>query len=196
MNDVSQLLHDLAEGRDERGEELFERVHAELRRLAAGTLRRSGSDPMLQTTALVNEAYLKLVGNAPVRWDGRAHFFQSAARAMRQVLIDYARQRHASKRGGERVRVELREDSLVHEYDLALLLAIDQALDGLKRVDDRCARIVDLRFFAGLSVEEVAQLLNLSPRTVKRDWEFARVWLERQLQQRPPISGLEESSGE
>jgi RNA polymerase sigma factor (TIGR02999 family) len=195
MDDLSLILQDLSDGKQERRAELFERVEAELRRLAAGTIRRSGQDPLLQTTALINEAYLKLVGNTPVRWDGKAHFFQSAARAMRQVLVDYARQRRAVKRGGQWIRVSLGPEILAEECDLVRLLVIDQALVELQQVNARCAEVVNLRFFAGLSVEEVAEMLRSSPRTVKRDWEFARVWLERQLELRAEPGGAGTGGG-
>ena len=165
-------------------EELFEQAHAELRRLAAGILRNSPSDPLLQPTALVNEAYLKLAGGQQVPWEGKAHFFHVAARAMRQVLVDYARTRKAAKREGNRRRVDLSESLVITQSDPDLLLVLDEALDRLREIDERCARIVDLRFFVGLTIEETADLLHTSLRTVKRDWEFARVWLERQLE--PP----------
>ena len=181
MSDVSLLLAGIGTGKGTESE-LYERVHAELRRLAATILRHSPSDPLLQPTVLVNEAYLKLVGGQPVPWEGKAHFFHVAARAMRQVLVDYARTRKAAKREGDRVRVDLSGSLSITNRDPDLLLAIDEALDRLREIDDRCAHIVDLRFFAGLTLEETADLLRTSLRTVKRDWEFARVWLEGQLE--------------
>ena len=155
-----------------------------MRRLAAGILRNSPSDPLLQPTALVNEAYLKLAGGQHVPWEGRVHFFHVAARAMRQVLVDYARARKAAKREGNWMRVDLSESFAISQTDPDLLLALDEALERLREIDERCAHIVDLWFFAGLTIEETAALLRTSVRTVKRDWEFARVWLEGQWE--PP----------
>jgi len=169
MSDVSLLLAGIGSGKGTESE-LYERVHAELRRLAASIMRNSPSEPLLQPTALVNEAYLKLVGGQPVPWQGKAHFFYVAARAMRQVLVDYARRRKAAKREGDRVRVDLSGSLALSNRDSDLLLAIDEALDRLREIDERCARIVDLRFFAGLTLEETADLLQTSLATVKRDW--------------------------
>lgn len=181
-NDVSSLLIRIGPGNSALEKELFERVNAELRRLAKGILHRSQSDPLLQPTALVNEAYLKLVGSRSIAWQGKAHFFHVAARAMRQVLVDYARTRLSDKREGNRIKVDLSESLAIPETDPDLLLAIDRALEGLREIDERCARIVDLRCFGGLTVEETADLLKVSLRTVKRDWDFARGWLEGQLE--------------
>ena len=181
-SDVSSLLIRIGPGNSALEKELFERVNAELRRLARKILHNSQSDPLLQPTALVNEAYLKLIGTRSVAWQGKAHFFQVAARAMRQVLVDYARTRTSEKREGNRIRVDLGESLAIPETDPDLLLAIDEALEGLWEIDERCARIVDLRCFGGLTVEETADLLQISLSTVKRDWDFARGWLEGQLE--------------
>jgi RNA polymerase sigma factor (TIGR02999 family) len=135
----------------------------------------------LQTTALVNEAFLRLLGGPPVVWESRTHFFAVASTAMRRILVDYARNRDADKRGGEWQRVDLEEPAVVGRDDLAQVIAIDQALTRLASFDPRQARIVELRFFVGLTEEEIAEQLQLSPRTVKRDWRVARAWLQAEL---------------
>ena len=176
------LLSRIGLGNSALEKKLFERVEGELRRLAKGMLNKSPSDPLLQPTALVNEAYLKLVGSRMVEWQGKAHFFHVAARAMRQVLVDYARSRMAAKRDGNWFRVDLSESLAMPQTDGDLILTIDSALESLREIDERCARIMDLRCFGGLTVEETADLLGVSLRTVKRDWEFGRAWLQEQLE--------------
>lgn len=157
-------------------------VYQELRRLAASYLRREKRGQTLQPTALVNEAYLRLLKDRPDRWQNRAHFCAIAAHSMRQILIERARARTAQKRGGERTRVTL-DETLVAGGDRAIdLVALDDALERLAAVDPEQARLVELRFFGGLTVEETAEAMNISPATVKRHWTVARAWLARELE--------------
>ena len=162
-------------------DELFPLVYAELRRIAAREMRREKPGRTLQTTALVHEAYLRLLKDASLSFENRAHFLGVAARAMREILIEHARARSARKRGGGAVRLTL--DDLVAPVSSPSIdvLALDEALQRLARLDERHARVVELRYFGGLSVEETAAALELSPATVKRDWTLARAWLFREL---------------
>jgi len=162
-------------------DELFPLVYAELRRIAAREMRREKPGRTLQTTALVHEAYLRLLKDASLSFENRAHFLGVAARAMREILIEHARARSARKRGGGAVRLTL--DDLVAPVSSPSIdvLALDEALERLARLDERHARVVELRYFGGLSVEETAAALGLSPATVKRDWTLARAWLFREL---------------
>lgn len=179
------MLHELSHGSPEALDQLLPVVYDELRRIAHGQLRGEQSGHTLNTTALVHEAYLKLVNLRQVDWRDRAHFFAVAARLMRQVLIDYARARQRDKRGGGLIQVPLVEgmDIVLEESDT--LLALDEALARLEAVNERQCRVVECRCFAGLSVEETAEVLQTSPATVKRDWAFARAWLNRELSERP-----------
>jgi RNA polymerase sigma-70 factor, ECF subfamily len=157
-------------------------VYQELRRLAASYLRRERPGQTLQPTALVNEAYLRLLKDRPDRWQNRAHFCAIAAHSMRQILIERARARHAQKRGGERARVTL-DDALVAGGERSIdLLALDEALERLAAMDPEQARLIELRFFGGLTVEETAEEMGISPATVKRHWAVARAWLARELE--------------
>jgi RNA polymerase sigma factor (TIGR02999 family) len=156
-------------------------VYRELRRVAAGYLRRERRDHTLQATALVHEAYLRLLGRKRVRWQSRAHFFGAAAQIMRCILVDHARRHDAAKRGGARWRVDI-EEGLAPSGPRDLdLVALDTALAELSGFDPRQARIVEIRFFGGLSVEEAAEVLGVSPATVKREWSMARAWLHQRL---------------
>ena len=158
-------------------------VYQELRRLAASYLRREKPGQTLQPTALVNEAYLRLLKDRPDRWQNRAHFCAIAAHAMRQILIERARARHAQKRGGARARVTL-DDALAAGGERSIdLLALDEALERLAQLDPEQARLIELRFFGGLTVEETADAMDISPATVKRHWAVARAWLARELRQ-------------
>jgi RNA polymerase sigma factor (TIGR02999 family) len=157
-------------------------VYQELRRLAASYLRRERPGQTLQPTALVNEAYLRLLKDRPDRWQNRAHFCAIAAHSMRQILIERARARGARKRGGERVRVTL-DEGLVAGADRAIdLVALDEALERLALLDPEQARLIELRFFGGLTIEETAEAMAISPATVKRHWTIARAWLARELE--------------
>jgi RNA polymerase sigma factor (TIGR02999 family) len=167
--------------REEALEQLLPVVYDELRALAGARLRHERSDHSLQATALVHEAYIRLVGWEQQSWIDRAHFYRAAAEAMRRILIDHARGRARGKRGGGRVRVDLEDANLATWDDPDDVLALDEALHRLMEQDPRAAEIVQLRFFAGLSVEETANALDLSIRTVHREWKFARTWLFRAL---------------
>ena len=157
-------------------------VYAELRRLAAHYLKNERAGQTLQPTALVHEAYLKLLKDRPERWQNRAHFSAIAAHSMRQILIERARARGAQKRGGARQRVTL-DDALVAGGERSIdLVALDQALDRLAALDPEQARLVELRFFGGLTVEETAEAMDISPATVKRHWTVACAWLARELE--------------
>jgi len=156
---------------------LFPLVYRELRGLARAQLRHERPDHTLQTTALVHEAYLRMLGGQSPPWNDRGHFFRAAAEAMRRILIEHARKHRRIKRGGGRVRVSLSGLKLGASEDLDTILALDEALGRLDKQDPRIADVVRLRFFAGLSVEETAKALEVSERTVKREWSFARAWL-------------------
>lgn len=179
---VTELLRAWSDGDDGALEQLLPHVEAELRRLARGYMLRERREHTLQTTALVNEAFLRLTDARRVRWQDRAHFLGISARLMRRVLVDHARARGYRKRGGGAQRVAL-DDALVASADPGLdVVALDRALEALAQVDDRKSRVVELRFFGGLSVEETADVLHVSPDTVKRDWRLAKLWLLRELE--------------
>ena len=178
------LLSALTNGEDGAAAKLIPVVYDELRRLAGSYMRRERVDHTLQATALVNEAYLKLIEQRAVNWQSRAHFFGVAAQLMRRILIDYARGHTREKRGGEQKKVSLDEVFLFSEQQADELLAVDDSLNLLAKVDPRQARVVELRFFAGLSVEEAAEALGVSPKTVKRDWSVAKAWLYADLKER------------
>lgn len=180
MNDISALLEQAAGGEDIAQRRLAEALHAELHKLARQAMRRERPDHTLQPTALVNEAWLRLVAR-PVSWDSRAEFLRASARTMREILVDHARTRGALKRGGDRQRVELHDPVAMAELDPDTLLAIDVALDKLGKHDARSRQIVERRYFGGLTLEEIAQVLDVTIRTVTRDWSFARAWLEKEL---------------
>jgi RNA polymerase sigma factor (TIGR02999 family) len=162
-------------------DDLIPIVYEELRRQAARQLRRERAGHTLQTTALVHEAYLRLVGQRDARWQNRAHFFAIAAEMMRRILVDHARKTSAAKRGGSALKVQLDEAFGAADGQHLDLVAIDAALVKLAALDPQQSRIVELRFFGGLNVEETAEVLNISPRTVKRDWSVAKAWLHREI---------------
>jgi RNA polymerase sigma factor (TIGR02999 family) len=175
------LLEQWGGGDQQALERLTPLVYAELHRLASRHLRRERPDHTLQSTALVNEAYLKLVGQHSIRWQNRAHFFGIAAQLIRRILVDYARTRLAEKRGSSAPKLSL-EDVLESPASRDLdLVALDDALEDLAKIDARQSRVVELRFFAGLSVEETAEVMQMSPATVKREWTVAKAWLFRQI---------------
>jgi RNA polymerase sigma-70 factor, ECF subfamily len=176
-HDVTLLLSALGRGEQDAASKLIPVVYDELRRLAASYMRRERQDHTLQATALVNEAYVKLIEQRSVNWQSRAHFFGVAAQLMRRILIDHARGHLRQKRGGEHQKVSLDEAFIFSEQQSAELLALDESLQRLTKMDARQGRIVELRFFGGLSVEEAAEVLKVSPKTVKRDWSVARAWL-------------------
>ncbi len=181
---VTQLLVAWSDGDESALDRLVPLVNAELRRLAHRYISGERVGHTLQTTALVNEAYLRLVDSSRVQWQNRAHFFAISAQLMRRVLVDYARARRSQKRGGEMTRVSLEgARPIAHEREPDLV-ALDEALSALAAVDHRKCRVVELRFFGGLSVEETAELLGVSPDTVMRDWRLAKSWLLRELSER------------
>jgi RNA polymerase sigma factor (TIGR02999 family) len=182
MNEVTSLLQSAADGDLLASEQLLPLVYDELRKLAAARLVQEQPGQTLQATALVHEAYLRLIPDGNLGWNDRAHFFALVARSMRRILVERARARHARKRGGpEAVQVTLHDDLLGRAERTVDLLALDEALGMLAQLDSRQAELVELRFFGGLTVEEAAEVLNVSPATVKRDWVFAQAWLRRQL---------------
>ena len=179
--DVTALLSDLQAGRTAAGAQLFDVVQGELRRLAGAQMAGERSGHTLQPTALVNEAYLRLVGAADTGWENRGHFMRAAARAMRQILVDHARRRDAAKRGGGASRVTLRETSHgVLEPDVEVI-AVHEALERLEGIDADAARVVELRYFAGLTKAEAAGVLGITERTVHNTWTRARAWLFHEL---------------
>ena len=177
---VTQLLKAMHAGDAQAAESLLPLVYAELHRLAKGYMRRERPDHTLQATALINEAYLKLVGE-DIDWNSRAHFIGLAANVMRRVLVDYARARNAEQRGGGLQRVEMQDELAVSAEQLDEVEHLDEALKKLERENPRQARVVELRYFGGLSVEQIGALLQIAPRSVKRDWALARIWLFREL---------------
>ena len=179
--EITQLLLAWRAGDQTAFEQLIPLVEAELRRLAKHFLHHERANHTLQTAALVNEAYLRLIDASQVQWQDRVHFFSFAARLMRQILVDHARRRGYQKRGGQATRIPFDEAlTVAYEPDFDLL-ALDEALNKLAALDGRACRTVELRFFGGLSVEETAEALAVSPRTVKADWGFAKLWLLREL---------------
>lgn len=166
----------------EQGDEMYRRVYGELKRMASQHLRASADAATLSTTELVHEAFLKLGGKPAAEWQGRAHFFGAASRAMRQVLVDFARRRRAAKRGGGATRVSLSESDIGLDVELDEILALDEALERLTVVDERLRQIVEMRFFGGFSENEVAEALGVTPRTVEREWLKARLFLARELE--------------
>ena len=179
--EVTRLLLAWNDGDERALEKLVPQVYQELRRLARRQMRGEHPDHTLQTTALINEAYLRLVDLRNIQWQNRAHFFALCARLMRRILVDFARSRHYAKRGGGAQPVSLEESRVVSPAHSTDLVAVDDALKALTKVDARKAQVVDLRFFGGLTVEETAEVLKVSPETVQRDWKLAKAWLLREL---------------
>ncbi len=178
---VTQLLEKFNSGDRFAAEQLFANVYAELRTLAARYLRRERKDHSLQPTALVHEVYLKLVGQTCVDWQGRAHFLAIAAHAMRQILVDHARHNRAAKRGGNRHRIALHDDLVIESHRDVELLALEDALAKLAKLDPCQAQMIELRFFGGLTIAEVAKVMEMSKRSVERDWTMVRAWLRGEL---------------
>jgi len=179
---VTQLLVDWGNGNQAALELLMPLVYEELHRLARRHIGRERPGHTLQTSALVNEAYLRLVDQRNAHWQNRAHFFSIASRLMRRILVDHARSRHFAKRGGGLRRVSLDEAAVVSQNRAADLIALDDALTNLAAIDPRKCQVVELRFFGGLSVEEIATVVGVSPVTVMRDWSTAKAWLHRAIQ--------------
>lgn len=185
---LTQCLIDASNGDRAALDRLTPLVYQELRRIAVIQMRRERPGATLQPTALVHEAYLKLIHQRDVTWQNRAHFFAIAAQEMRRILLGYARARLAQKRGGVRARLTLDEGLAATENNAEDLIALDEALNGLAQLDPRQARIVELRFYVQMSGEEIAELLGIGTATVKRDWAMARGWLLQQLRSRRPAA--------
>jgi RNA polymerase sigma-70 factor (ECF subfamily) len=181
VDEVTQLLLTWRDGDQAALDRLIPHVEAELHRMARRHMRRERPDHTLQTTALVNEAYVRLIDARTVRWEDRAHFFAVAARIMRRILVDWARARQNLKRGGGARRVTLEDALMATPERGADVLALDEALERLTVLNARQSQVVELRYFGGLSDEEVAEVLGVSPRTVRHDWSVARAWLYREL---------------
>jgi RNA polymerase sigma-70 factor (ECF subfamily) len=182
--EVTGLLQKWRQGDPAALDQLMPMVYGELRRLARMYMAREKPDHTLRTTALVNEAYLRLVGLERVQWQDRAHFFAVSATMMRRVLVEFARSRRSRKRGGEARRVEFDDGAIPPIKPDADLIALDDALSALAAIDPRGAKVVELRFFGGLTVDETAEVLGISDKTVMRDWELAKVWLLHELNHR------------
>jgi RNA polymerase sigma factor (TIGR02999 family) len=180
-HEVTQLLLAWSDGDQAALAKLTPLVYQELHRLAHGYMGREHPGHSLQTTALIHEAYLRLIEAPPIRWQNRAHFFAVAAQLMRHILVDFARARHHLKRGGDVQQVSLEEALVISQERDADLVALDDALNSLAAIDERKSRVVELRFFGGLSVEETAEVLKVSPGTVMRDWRLAKLWLLHEL---------------
>lgn len=179
--DITALLIDWSKGDKTALDKLFPLVERELHRLAHSYMRKENPDHTLQTTALVNEAYLKLVNQRNTIWQNRAHFFGIAAQIMRRILLNYARDRQRLKRGGDAIQISLAEADLVSGTKASELIALDEALTRLSTIDERKGKVVELRYFGGLSIEETAEVLQVSSITVTRDWNMAKAWLLREM---------------
>ncbi|MEP6818355.1 MAG: sigma-70 family RNA polymerase sigma factor [bacterium] len=183
-HEVTELLIEWSNGDKAALDKLLPLIHEELRRLARHYMSRERPGHTLQTTALVNEAYIRLVNRKGVHWQNRAHFFAIAAQVMRTILVDHARSQAYAKRGGGAHRIELDEAMIVSQDRAAEVVALDDALKTLADFDPQQSRIVELRFFGGLTIEEAAEVLDLSPATIKREWSTAKAWLYRELSKR------------
>jgi RNA polymerase sigma-70 factor, ECF subfamily len=179
--EITQLLMRWKEGDAEALDQLTQLVYPELHRIARQHMGRENPAHTLQTSALINEAYLRLVGRQNTAWNDRAHFFAVAAQIMRHILIDHARRRHFAKRGAGAQHIQLDETALIYQERAAEFVALDEALNRLAAFDARKSQIVELKFFGGLSVEEIAEVLELSPITIKREWRAAKAWLHLEL---------------
>jgi RNA polymerase sigma factor (TIGR02999 family) len=179
--EVTQLLQKWRTGDHQVEGRLFDLVYEELHRMASGCMNREQGGHILQATALAHEAYLRLVDQKQKNWQNRLHFLAVAALVMRRVLVDYARNRNTQKRGGNVAQLSLEQEFAIAENGSSDLLDLDRALDALARIDSRQARVVELRFFAGMTEEEIGQVLSLSPRMVRREWSMARAWLYGEL---------------
>ena len=180
-HELTELLVAWSDGDEAALDQLAPLVQSELRRLASHYMRQERGDHLLQTSALINEAYLRLIDWKSVRWQNRAHFFGVAARMMRRILVDFARRRPHIEKGAEACHISLEHALPVTGEKDSDLLALDEALEGLARIDERKGRIVELRFFGGLSVDETAEVMKLAPVTVIREWNKAKAWLYREL---------------
>lgn len=186
-HEVTQILEAISAGDDRAADELFTVVYDELRNIARSFMAQERADHTLQPTAVVHEAYVRLLGEETPRWENRAHFFATAAEAMRRILVDHARRKTSLKRGGDRRRAVL-PDLPAPDARLEELLSLDEALGRLEERDEPMARVVKLRYFAGLSVAETASALGTSPRSVNRAWTASRAWLRRELSRSPELA--------
>jgi len=178
------MLREWSDGKQEAWNNLLPLVYDELHRQAARYLRKERQGHTLQTTALIHEAYLKLIDQRDVNWESRTHFFAIAAQAMRRILVDYAKTAHRKKRGGDDIKLPLEEAMLIAAEEKSVdLIALDEALNKLAELDKQQARVVELRYFSGLTLEETAEALHISRATVASDWSMAKVWLYRELRQ-------------
>lgn len=180
-HEISLLLVDWGKGDELALEQLMPLVYDELRRMAKRYMSRQPAGHTFQTTELIHETYLKLAKQDERNWQNRAHFFGVAAKAMRHILVDYARTKHSQKRGGWQERITLADDAVSTKSNSKEIIALDDALKNLEQIDVRRSRVVELKFFGGLTMEEIAEVLNISSDTVKRDWKFARTWLLREV---------------
>jgi RNA polymerase sigma-70 factor, ECF subfamily len=185
---VTLLLKAMNRGDKSAADQLLPIVYSELHRLAKSYMSRERRDHTLQPTALINQAYLRIAQQEHMEWQNHAHFIGFAANVMRRVLVDHARERNAAMRGGGRMRVELDDGIAASPETSAEILQLEEALTRLEQLNPRQAQVVEMRYFGGLSVEEVASILGIAPRSVKRDWALARMWLYQEIQKRPPDS--------
>jgi RNA polymerase sigma factor (TIGR02999 family) len=181
QGDITRLLAELPHGGRDALDRVYPLIYEELRRIAHGRLQSERADHTLVTSDLVHETYLKLAGLDRLKWENRAQFFAVAARAMRRILVDYAVRRKAQKRGGERRQITLDDAAVAVDQNADELVELDRAMERLAEMNERYARVVECRYFAGLSIEETAAALGVSAATVKRDWTLARAWLHREL---------------
>ena len=187
MSDVTRILDAIQRGDSKAADQLLPLVYDELRKLAAHKMAHQPPGQTLQATALVHEAYLRLIGNEPVQWNSRGHFFSAAAEAMRRILIERARKKSARKHGGGLQRVDLDQVDIALDTDDDLLLLLNDALEEFREKDPTAAELIKLRFFVGLPNEQAAQLLGVSERTAKRSWAYARAWLYHRMQDKLPV---------
>ena len=178
---ITLLLVDWSKGDEFALEQLMPLVYEELRQMASRHMKKQPSGHTFQTTELIHEAYLKIAKGDERNWENRAHFFGVAANAMRHILVDYARSKQSQKRGGWQERITLADQTAISDDKSKGMVALDDALNGLATLDGRKSRVVELKYFGGLTTEEIAEVLKISPETVKRDWSFARNWLLREL---------------
>lgn len=180
---ITRLLNDYSGGNKNVIVDILPLVYNELKRISSKYLRDEHRNHTFQTTELVHEAFIKLIGNENISWESRAHFFGIAAQSMRQILVDYARKRNAIKRGSGKVPLQI-DDAImeISQQSDDQILALDEALNSLAQLEERSSKIVELRFFSGLTIEETAEVLSVSPATVKRDWNFAKAWLYNHMQ--------------
>lgn len=181
--DVTRLLESWRSGNNDALEQLMPLVYGELHRMAKRYMHSQPSGHTFQTTELIHEAYLKLAEHRDKHWENRTHFFAVAAQAMRHILVDHARSRQTEKRGGEWKVISFEETAVISVERAQEIVALDDAIKSLEKLDERKARVVEMRYFGGLSVNETAEVLKISPETVMRDWRFAKTWLLRELQE-------------